>query len=259
MKLQGLKRIMFTGYDKSNKSYKYSAFTEDTIYKFKVFDLSEYGYSIFSKDNKFNIIHDCDLFSDSTMLLAENVEAKEPHIAICEFLEFDYDKFQNDIYALVDKDFFMDYLKFGIDDCYISIPIDNVCTPNTNWSSSDTILALIDKEYKNICDDNDDEDFVKDIFSHVLDLSDNYTYLNEFLISVKEYLFYKYMSDEDKKKLHDRKLDYSLRPSCSNFERNFKDNVYEYNFKTSFDDTDDDVVYTEKIELTIKYNPKNKF
>lgn len=258
MKLKGLKRIIYTGYKDSTKSYEYSAFAEDMIYKFKVVDLSKDGYSIFSKDNKFNIIYDFELISEESRVLAENVDGKKPDQVICEYLEFDYDKYKNDIYVSVDKDYIMDYLKLGTCEYDISLPIENIYTPNTNWSHSDTILALIDKEYEHNLEQHDDTDFARDIFSHVLDLPEDYTYLNEYSSSLINYMFHKFMSLEDKEKLNNRELDFDLRPSSTNFERNFKQYDYEYNFKTILDEPEDGSGYTEKIELTIKYNPKDK-
>jgi hypothetical protein len=249
MKKWKIEHIIYTGWNKEKNEYNYSVYCEDDIYKFIIQEKQEDDSRWRSIKNEYKIFLDMSSIVGNQLIIS--LCSSEPSRALCDYLNYDFNKFKNDIYVNVDKKYLFDYLKEGIDDYGVSLPINSVFTPNTNLSDSDTICALLDKEYD--CLDGDDSDFTRDVFSKILNRDK--IYVQPFIDELVHHMFYEFLTDDEmKQKPKDRPIHFINMKD--KFERKFKSYDDEIEFKRTIEDFEDsEKDYSiEKIEFTIKHN-----
>lgn len=235
-----IERILRCGYDETLKAYKYTAYTEKEFYRFLV--IQESNNEPLKKTFR-RIQHDTNYIikADLQSVIGESYEYKrivadEPDVAICEALEFDYEVFKNDLFVSVDKTHFFDYLKHGMNDYEIVLPLDNLFTPNTNWSHADTTLAVLDREHKSL--DGDYEDFLRSVFDRLL--SYDKSLIQPFLFELSEHLFSEFLTDDEQEELKKSGRSFLYKPD--KFFRSFRSYSDHIDFKYSYkydEDTDD--------------------
>ena len=174
MKDLKIEHLVSNGFDKEQNVYKFTAYCEKNVYQFLVEEVqkgvSGRTYPMRGCSDEYTIKLGGHIILQSVLV---TLCSPSPQKAICDYLNYDYDKFKNDIYASIDKKYFFDYVKDGMSDYDVILPVDNILTPNTNWSDSDTVLAVLDKEHS-LLDNGEDHDFLTSVFNRLLSYDKSY-------------------------------------------------------------------------------------